>query len=68
MIGHGKNAQYVMSGSMSMKEAEELAEEIVMQFLQGEWVRIGHTYVNPDAVSTLRVVREKETIRYETAY
>lgn len=68
MIGFGKGAQFVMSEGMSFKEAQERAEEVVGLLAQGEWVRIGKVHVNPAMVSTVRVVRERETIRYETVY
>lgn len=66
MIGTGRGAQYVMSDTMTYGEAKECLEDLADRFAEGDWTRIGTTYVNPRYVSTLRIVRERETaLRFE---
>lgn len=64
MVGYGKTAQFLMSEKMSFKEACELAEELVADCENGEWITVGHTYANPHRVSTIRVVKERENDRF----
>jgi hypothetical protein len=66
MIGTGRGAQYVMSDPMTYVEAKKHLEDLVDCFAEGDWTRIGTTYVNPRHVSTLRIVRERATaLRFE---
>lgn len=47
MVGYGKAAQYLMSDKMTFDEACDLADEMVAKCENGEWITVGHTYVNP---------------------
>ena len=60
MVGYGKTAQYLMSDTMTFNEACDLAEEMVATCEGGEWILVGHTFANPNKVTTIRVVKERE--------
>ena len=63
MVGYGKAAQYLMSEKMTYDEACDLADEMVAKCENGEWITVGHTYVSPRTVTTVRVVKEREDDR-----
>jgi hypothetical protein len=64
MVGYGKTAQYLMSDTMTFNEACDLAESLVSDCENGEWILVGHTFANPNRVTTIRVVKERETERF----
>ena len=59
MIGFGRSAQFVMTDGMSYCEAYEFAEEIIQRAEDGHWIEIGHTFINPANITTIRVVKER---------
>lgn len=62
MVGYGRSAQFYMTEEMTYDEAMDTAEDIVEDCEEGNWVKIGTTYMNPGSITTVRVVKTKSTI------
>lgn len=61
MVGFGRSAQFLMTEPMTYERANDTAERMVEDCEDGEWLKVGLTYANPSAITTIRVVKERDS-------